>query len=363
MLSVPAEPEPQVTPASGLARRPESVPAELSESLRGDGENIFVTLSPELIDELSSGLTPRTRRAYRNNLLHFYAWIENTGALASGLNKSITETYLVQVYNEGAVSLAYVDQILASIRWYAKKMIDRLLDDIQVKSLLPLPVRSRLVMDMERVRAAHRPSGQIAEAGDVGRRIPLDELELLLAVCEDGNPAGVRDRAMFSVAIQTGMRVHEIAGLPLSRVTEIPEGYSILVIGKGKRRRKVSPWVSGGGATTLRAWLELRGFAPGAVFAKIDRYQHIHVSRGGMTTDALRRILHQRVEKAGLPTETEWHDFRRTLITNLIQESGLEVANKFIGHATLQQTAQYGRDVEQRVREAVAKLPMPAALR
>ena len=79
--------------------------------------------------------------------------------------------------------------------------------------------------------------------------------------------------------------------------------------------------------------------------------------------DGLRRILHQRVQKAGLPPETEWHDFRCILITNLIQESGLEVANKFIGHATLQQTAQYGRDVEWQVREAVAKLLMPAALR
>jgi integrase len=101
-------------------------------------------------------------------------------------------------------------------------MIDRLLDDTQVKSILPLPVRSQLVMDMERVRSARRPAGQIAEAGDVGRRIPMDELELLLRGCEDGTAAGIRDRAMFSVAIQTGMRIHEVAGLPLSFVTEIP---------------------------------------------------------------------------------------------------------------------------------------------
>ena len=101
-------------------------------------------------------------------------------------------------------------------------MIDRLLDDTQVKSILPLPVRSQLVMDMERVRSARRPAGQIAEAGDVGRRIPMDELELLLRGCEDGTAAGIRDRAMFSVAIQTGMRIYEVAGLPLSFVTEIP---------------------------------------------------------------------------------------------------------------------------------------------
>lgn len=352
-----------MTPSSGLARRPSSIPSDLFANPAAEEDTIFVTLSPEMIDELTAVLTPRTRRAYRNNLLHFYSWMEHAGVLAGGLNKSIVETYLVDIYKEGAFSLAYVDQILASIRWYARKMIDRLLDDTQVKSLLPLPVRSRLVVDMERVRSARRPAGQIAEAGDVGRRIPMDELERLLQVCEDSTPAGIRDRAMFSVAIQAGMRIHEVAGLPLSRVTEIPEGYSILVIGKGNRRRKVSPWISGGGASALRTWLELRGPAPGAVFAKIDRYDHIHISKNGMTTDALRRILHQRVQEAGLPPETEWHDFRRTLITNLIQESGLEVANKFIGHATLQQTAQYGRDVEQRVREAVAKLPMPTSLR
>ena len=50
----------------------------------------------------------------------------------------------------------------------------------------------------------------------------MDELELLLRGCEDGTAAGIRDRAMFSVAIQTGMRIHEVAGLPLSFVTEIP---------------------------------------------------------------------------------------------------------------------------------------------
>jgi hypothetical protein len=105
-----------MTPSSGLARRASFFPSALATSPAGTEDNIFVSLSPELIDELTAVLTPRTCRAYRNNLLHFYSWMEHEEVLTGGINKSIVETYLVDVYKEGAISLAYLDQILAAIR-------------------------------------------------------------------------------------------------------------------------------------------------------------------------------------------------------------------------------------------------------
>jgi hypothetical protein len=72
-----------------------------------------------------------------------------------------------------------------------------------------------------------------------------------------------------------------------------------------------------------------------------------------MTIDALFKILRARLAQAGLPPKINWHDFRRTLITNLIDVSGLEVTCKFVVHANTLVTAEYDRRVEKRAREAV----------
>jgi site-specific recombinase XerD len=54
---------------------------------------------------------------------------------------------------------------------------------------------------MERFRIEKRPRAQIPESEDVGCFIPTDELDRLLQACDDGTPKGIRDRAMFSIAI------------------------------------------------------------------------------------------------------------------------------------------------------------------
>jgi hypothetical protein len=69
----------------------------------------------------------------------------------------------------------------------------------------------------------------------------------------------------------------------------------------------------------------LRGNEPGGGFCPINRWGRFRKVKGGeslkaITTEAARLILAERCTQAGITKQTNWHDFRRTLIGNLIRK-------------------------------------------
>jgi hypothetical protein len=73
-----------------------------------------------------------------------------------------------------------------------------------------------------------------------------------------------------------------------------------------------------------------------------------------MSTEAARLILAERCAQAGITKRTTWHDFRRTLIGNLIRQDR-EIAQRTARHANVTMTAKYDRRPDEEAREALRK--------
>ena len=173
---------------------------------------------------------------------------------------------------------------------------------------------------------------------------------------------------MFALAYSTGPRVHEVAGLKVKDVTSVKGDeliYEVRIIGKGNKERPVKPVLVGGAAQFLHEWLLLRGDTRGALFCYITRPSKSSDSKGvisrketHLTTDALVKILEKRRLQAGLE-HLSWHDFRRTYISDLINQYDLVTAQKIIGHSSTSITAKYDRTWQEKAREAARVRVIP----
>lgn len=86
-----------------------------------------------------------------------------------------------------------------------------------------------------------------------------NEVDALLGSCDQSRWTGRRDHAMFTLTIQTGLRISELARLDCSDVT-LTTGANVHTVGKGRKERR-TPLVPATRAI-LKAWLGERAGAP-----------------------------------------------------------------------------------------------------
>jgi site-specific recombinase XerD len=319
-----------------------------------------------IVDQLekSGGLgSKHSKRAYREDIRRFNNWRANRP-----VTKSLVEEYL-QALSNAKTSPAYISRSLAGIRWYIRNIIDLLQDNDDVKHLLSGEQREEISSRAERALLAKKPRGERAAGIETGRYISQQEFDTLIEVClADDTYAGLRDRAMFALAYSTGPRVHEVAGLKVKDITSVKGDelmYEMRIIGKGNKERPVKPVLVGGAAQFLHEWLLLRGDTRGALFCYITRPSKCSSAKGiisrketHLTTDALVKILEKRQQQAGLE-HLSWHDFRRTYISDLINQYDLVTAQKIIGHSSTSITAKYDRTWQEKAKEAARMRMIP----
>jgi integrase/recombinase XerD len=86
-----------------------------------------------------------------------------------------------------------------------------------------------------------------------------DEVQAMVAACDRATWTGRHDHAMIVLAVQTGLRISELAGLSCADVV-LGAGAHVHCIGKGRKRRR-TPLVPHTTAV-LRAWLAERQGSP-----------------------------------------------------------------------------------------------------
>jgi site-specific recombinase XerD len=297
-----------------------------------------------------------SKRAYLEDVRRFTGW-----RAGRPITKSLVEEYLQALAN-AKTSPAYISRSLAGIRWYIRNILDLLQDDDDIKLLLSGDQREEISSRAERALLAKKPRGERAAGIETGRYIPEPEFNMLIDVClADDTYAGIRDRAMFALAYSIGPRVHEVAGLKVTDVTLVKGDelmFEVRIIGKGNKERSVKPVLVGGAARYLHEWLLLRDTTSGALFCYITRPGKGSGAKGvlsrkdaHLTTDALVKILEKRQQQAGLE-HLSWHDFRRTYISDLINQYDLVTAQKIIGHSSTSITAKYDRTWQDKAKEA-----------
>lgn len=209
-------------------------------------------------------------------------------------------------------------------------------------------------MDVETYQRAadlKRVTGQTIPAG---RAVAGDELTTLLTICGDG-PTGARDAAIIGL-MYSGLRRAEVINLNLADYNT--ESNEVKVRGKRRKERRVP--LMPGVPETLAMWLDARGLWPGPLFTNIRRGGHIQRKR--LTTGAVNHLLTKLVGRAGLTASVTPHDFRRSLISDLL-DVGADIATvaDLVGHTNVQTTRRYDRRGEKARRRAMNLLSLPEA--
>jgi integrase len=294
----------------------------------------------QLLDNDPRLISKHTTRQYKADLFAFDTW-----RAGRPITKTLVEQYAAKLQGEGKAPNT-INQRLAAIRWYARKIADLAADYSGDEELVKHAARVATVNDVK------------GERPETGRHIEQGELYALIQACvNDTSPAGIRDAAIIALAWSTGLRRDEISQIQLSDlVNKTEDGLDIAIVGKGGKVRAV--YVNDGAHAALMDWLELRSNNPGALFVEINKGGKI--VGGKLSGEALRKMLDKRSRQAELSKPVTWHDFRRTFAGNLwdAKIDGVTI-QKLMGHASQNQTAKYDRRPEAARRQAVKVLHVP----
>jgi len=164
------------------------------------------------------------------------------------------------------------------------------------------------------------------------------EANALLAACDQTTWTGRRDHALLALALQTGLRISEVAGLTRSDVT-LTTGAHVHTIGKGRKERR-TPLIPTT-KTVLKAWLSEVGGEPGEPLFPSTTGKHL-------SRDAIERRLARHLAVAGrncpsLQTKSvTMHTLRHTAAMRLLLAGNdITVIALWLGHEQVSTTTIY----------------------
>lgn len=191
-----------------------------------------------------------------------------------------------------------------------------------------LALQCQRVLAIPRKRYERRPMEFLTE----------EEAEAMIGAPNSQTWLGWRDRTLLQLALQTGLRNHELRGLRREDI-ELGPGAHVRCLGKGRKMR-CTP-LTKDVALGLRDWLTKQDGGPGsAVFPS---------SRGGaLSADALQRLVSRHAKTAGktcpslIPKSVTPHTLRHTAAMNLLWRGvDLSVIALWLGHESVETTQAY----------------------
>lgn len=189
------------------------------------------------------------------------------------------------------------------------------------------------------------------ETPRMDRRLPHwlteAEVERLLATPDATTPAGIRDAAMLELFYSCGLRISELARLPMK---DVHLGESELrVRGKGAKVRLVP--LGRSAIERTHAWLEVRpGFKPRSAALFVSK-------RGGaLSRTGLWRIVKRCAREAGIYKTVTPHMLRHSFATHLLDHGAdLRSVQEMLGHSNITTTQIYTHVSTRRLSDAHKK--------
>lgn len=184
------------------------------------------------------------------------------------------------------------------------------------------------------------------------------EADALLAACDPTTWTGRRDQTLLVLAIQSGLRISELAGLTCTDVV-VSAGAHVHCIGKGRKERR-TPLVRHT-VQVLRSWLaERKGSALEPLFPTVTGQR--------LSRDAIEHRLAHYVAKASqsCPSirrkQVTAHTLRHTAAMRLLL-AGVDttVIALWLGHEQVSTTTIYLHADMQQKERAIARVRPPAA--
>jgi integrase/recombinase XerD len=159
------------------------------------------------------------------------------------------------------------------------------------------------------------------------------EVERMLAMPDLGEPEGRRDAVILELFYSCGLRISELAGLPL-RAVSLEEG-AVRVLGKGGKTRLVP--MGARAAEAVRRWLPDREALP-------PRDDTLIVSRRGraMSRTSVWQVVKRYARQANLGQNVTPHMLRHSFATHLLDNGAdLRAVQEMLGHADIATTQIY----------------------
>ena len=197
---------------------------------------------------------------------------------------------------------------------------------------------------------------------DESKCLTEEEVAILREYCMNMRKLGLQKRRfalvrnwfMAELGLHVGLRVEEMASLRHSQCYLDKGKSSIVVVGKGGKRRSV--WIS---EPFRKICLEYFGHKRDFGYStNPDDYVLNNLNGGKISKRALQKFFKGIVDRAGLPTHYHIHCLRHTYTTFLLTASNnnYRFAQKQLGHSSLRTTQVYAGVVEQQGRKALEKL-------
>lgn len=274
-----------------------------------------------------------TVRAYERHLMDFLTWY--TAQSSPALSKAVVMAYKAHLLAEGK-GASVINQALSAIR----KLVTEAADNGKLN-----PEQAQAIARIKSVKSETLPAGRSISSG---------ELYALLSAC-GGSVADVRDASIIALLYSTGMRRGELVGLDLADY-DPSTGELKILHAKGNKQRSAP--VQNGAALALADWLTIRGNWAGPLFCPV--YRSGHIKRTRLTTQAVYHLILKRAQLAGIEKSLSPHDFRRSVIGDLLDRGAdISTVQRLVGHANVQTTARYDRRGEAAKRKAVNLLHVP----
>ncbi len=141
------------------------------------------------------------------------------------------------------------------------------------------------------------------------------------------------------------------------RLSDYDPGSGELRVRSGKGNKARIVYAVGGAEDALADWISYRGDEEGPLLCPILKSGRVVVRR--MSPQTVYDVLKRREKELGAKGFSP-HDFRRTFVGDLIDETGdLSAAQKLAGHASVDTTARYDRRGERAKKAAASRLRVP----
>lgn len=292
-----------------------------------------VVLTPRARAYANASKSKNTLRSYRADLNTFREWCDHHGTSALPAAPQTVADYLTEIA-DARYAVSTIQRRVAAIAFaHRTNHLDDPTTDPSVRVLLQGIRRT-----LKTAPAQKAP-------------ITRDDLKTLLAHTTP-DLRGSRDRALLLVGFAGAFRRSELAAIALADIQFMPNGMHITLRQsktdqEGAGMVKHIPALDGSPlcpVRVLKKYLRLAEIADGAVFRKIDRWEH--VSPRGIDPDTVARIVKRLCQRAGMPVkEFAGHSLRSGFVTQATAD-GVDdwKIMRVTGHKSLAMLDRYNRD-------------------
>lgn len=269
------------------------------------------------------GLSEKTVAAYAADLRAYISYLTARGVKsANAVDRAAVLDHLTALRDAGLCARSITRHLSAIRRFHA-------------------------FLHQERLAEANPLSG--LDSLHLTRTLPKNlseqDIERILAAVSPGDPDGVRNAAILELFYSCGLRISELAALPLRDVA-LAESL-VRVRGKGSKVRLVP--LGKRAIARIQAWLRLRAEK------KNIRGDTLFLSKHGkrMSRTSIWAIVKRHARLANISKHVSPHTLRHSFATHLLDHGAdLRAVQEMLGHADISTTQIYTHVSAERLRKA-----------